>query len=412
MENDVDIGLELYEEIKKKFENGYKNHPVLENILERIKKGKATSEDTFKYAKCLGDILSNAISDTVSPDKLPDGQLYYNIAKKILEPTLKTNHALVNDIASQIQEISDRAYNISLNPRIPAFPQDRLDKIVSAASAEGIEWETANRRLTSPVETITKSFADDFIKENAEFRSSAGLDCKITRTTTGDCCEFCSKIVGDYTPANKPYDLFRRHDNCNCVIFYKTSKMTQTLQGENKKWIVTDEELNERIEKAEKIKPSKFSKSEAESIEKKVLDKSGGSGIIKHIREEIIPSMPTDKLVPRQAIHREGTTLYEKRKSDLMAIGQYGPSYITISDEKILELVNQFKGTGGIKVNKRTGKWDNEETILTNDTVVGIVVNNLNGKTAETTVFRIHYSNSGVHIVPDYPSKKRKVSQK
>lgn len=147
-------------------------------------------------------------------------------------------------------------------------------------------------------------------------------------------------------------------------------------------------------------------------IPKNRIDNSSESGIIKHIREEIIPSMPTDKLVLRQAIHREGTTLYEKRKSDLMAIGQYGPSYITISDEKILELVNQFKGTGGIKVNKRTGKWDNEETILTNDTVVGIVVNNLNGKTAETTVFRIHYSNSGVHIVPDYPSKKRKVSQK
>ena len=32
----------------------------------------------------------------------------------------------------------------------------------------------------------------------------------------------------------------------------------------------------------------------------------------------------------------------------------------------------------------------------------------LTGKTVETTVFKIHYSQNGIHIVPDYPSKKKK----
>ncbi len=104
--------------------------------------------------------------------------------------------------------------------------------------------------------------------------------------------------------------------------------------------------------------------------------------------------------------------MYEERKASLKAIKQHGPPYLTISDDQVLELVNRYKGTGEIKLSKRSGKWDNEETILTNDTVVGIAVNNLNGKTAETTVFRIHYSKNGVHIVPDYPSKKRKVKKK
>lgn len=133
---------------------------------------------------------------------------------------------------------------------------------------------------------------------------------------------------------------------------------------------------------------------------------------IRRIREEVIPSMPTDKLVPRQDIHRVGTKMYEDRKAGLKAIKQHGPPYLTISDDEVLELVNRYKGTGEIKLSKRSGKWDNEETILTNDKVVGIAVNNLNGKTAETTVFRIHYSKNGVHIVPDYPSKKRKVKKK
>ena len=47
-------------------------------------------------------------------------------------------------------------------------------------------------------------------------------------------------------------------------------------------------------------------------------------------------------------------------------------------------------------------KWANNE-------IIGTVVNNLKDKEAETTVFKIHYSEKyGTHIVPDYPSKKGK----
>ena len=79
---------------------------------------------------------------------------------------------------------------------------------------------------------------------------------------------------------------------------------------------------------------------------------------------------------------------------------------LTISDEEILELVHKYSGKGKIRVD-RSGKWDNKEIIITNDKIIGIVVNNKNGKTAETSVFKIHYSNRGFHIVPDYPSKRR-----
>lgn len=149
----------------------------------------------------------------------------------------------------------------------------------------------------------------------------------------------------------------------------------------------------------------KLSATSAETV-----DKANESDIIKakedDIRNNVIPNMKTDKLAPRQDIHRQGTKMYERRQAELKAKGQFGPPYLTISDEKALELVEKYKGKGQIKISKKTGEWDNEETILTNDTIVGIAINNLNGKSAETSVFRIHYSNKGVHIVPDYPSKK------
>ena len=48
-----------------------------------------------------------------------------------------------------------------------------------------------------------------------------------------------------------------------------------------------------------------------------------------------------------------------------------------------------------------------QETIVTNDKLVGVVFNNQTGKSAETSVFKIHYVKDGIHIVPDYPSKRR-----
>ena len=128
--------------------------------------------------------------------------------------------------------------------------------------------------------------------------------------------------------------------------------------------------------------------------------------IVKNIKENLIPAAKKDVVTSRQEIHRVGTQLYNTRKEKLQSEGRYGPSRVTISNEKILELVDKFAGTGKVGYNKK-GEWDKTETILLNDEVVGICVNNLTGEEIETTVFKIHYGKKGVHIVPDYPSKKR-----
>lgn len=81
--------------------------------------------------------------------------------------------------------------------------------------------------------------------------------------------------------------------------------------------------------------------------------------------------MKTDFVVERQKIHRKGTEMYENRKAALETKGKYGPSYITISDEEIIALVNRFKGTGIIRT--KNGKWNNQEVIVTNETVIGVL---------------------------------------
>lgn len=110
--------------------------------------------------------------------------------------------------------------------------------------------------------------------------------------------------------------------------------------------------------------------------------------------------------IGQQKKHIVGTHEYNQKADMLNQKGQYGPSYINIDNEKIQELINKYAGTGRPRF-KKNGEWNNTEEIITNDDIVGKAINNLNGKEADTTVFKIHYSKKGVHIVPDYPSKKK-----
>lgn len=114
--------------------------------------------------------------------------------------------------------------------------------------------------------------------------------------------------------------------------------------------------------------------------------------------------------VGQQDKHIIGTKNYKQKANNLKNKKQYGPSYLNIDNKKIQELIKKYSGQGYIKLN-RNDEWDNNETIINNDEVVGMAVNNLTGKEAETTVFKIHYGDKGVHMVPDYPSKKKGVKK-
>lgn len=113
---------------------------------------------------------------------------------------------------------------------------------------------------------------------------------------------------------------------------------------------------------------------------------------------------PKDILRGQQNKHIPGTHEYDQYVDKLKAKGQHGPSRLTITQDEAAELVKQYAGTGKALFGKNG--WTNKELILTNDRVIGVAVDNLTGKEAETTVFKIHYGKKGVHIVPDYPSKK------
>lgn len=110
--------------------------------------------------------------------------------------------------------------------------------------------------------------------------------------------------------------------------------------------------------------------------------------------------------IGRQRVHIPGTKEHKDNAAKYTRRGEFGPSTLSITEAEAFELGLKFMGKG--RVNIKKGGWDGTETITENEQIVGDVIDNRSGVESKTSVFKIHYSKAGFHIVPDYPSKKRK----
>ena len=122
--------------------------------------------------------------------------------------------------------------------------------------------------------------------------------------------------------------------------------------------------------------------------------------IRKRIQSDEFPKMIRQG---QQNKHIEGTHEYEQYVQKFKDKGEYGPSRLTISPEEVERLIQKYSGKGKISI--ESGEWQNYEIIIDCDKIIGIVINNWTGQEVPTSVFKLHYSKYGIHMVPDYPSK-------
>lgn len=91
---------------------------------------------------------------------------------------------------AKVQRGLDAQREIHIRPQQAAFPAERVQKVAHALEDPTVSLDTIRRRANAPVANVAKSMHDDYIKENAKFRSNAGLKCWIVRTTDGKCCKW------------------------------------------------------------------------------------------------------------------------------------------------------------------------------------------------------------------------------
>ena len=238
MEND--IVPELLEKIKEDFFKAAESNAQLERLLLLLQNGEATFLDAHEFSTILGKLIAKSLKDNISSAVLPEGKMHYNIAERILNDILGTNHNMVSSYSDRVQNILNQKADIFLNSIKPKINQDRIDGMINRLSYEE-KFDDVAWMLDEPVVNFSNNVVDKFIKANAEFQYKAGLSAKIIRTSTGNCCEWCDAIAGTYTYPKVPKDLYRRHKNCDCVVEYFPGKGSENFgkhqNSHTKKWV-------------------------------------------------------------------------------------------------------------------------------------------------------------------------------
>ncbi|MDD6920470.1 MAG: ADP-ribosyltransferase [Eubacteriales bacterium] len=256
-----DLVPELFDKIDKTFKFKAKESKIIKDKLKVLKNKKASYKDANEFAVEVGNILADTFQDKIKTKDLPDGKMYYNIAKRLIEPNMVRNHYLVSEYSKEVQNILNKQANISIQSQKADLNQDRIDRLVDKITRYD-SYEDGKWLLNEPIINFSQAVVDETIRKNADLHSKAGLSPKIERYTNGKCCDWCDKLAGIYNyedVKNTGNEVFRRHRHCDCLVIYdpKNGKNKRIVHSAAKHKAL--DEKRDRIDLANKIVDNKLS---------------------------------------------------------------------------------------------------------------------------------------------------------
>ncbi len=220
-----DIVPELLEKIMNDFEENVSLIRAEETFEALLKSNNL--EDAYETAREIGGALSESFSKFITEDILPNGRMYYNIANRIIPPTLQKAYKEAEEITEIIMSNILSKSKIGIKVQKGLLNQDRIrgivDRLSEAENYQDVKFLTGK----AVVQNVTQSAVDDTIEANAQFHYKSGLRAVVERKLGGKCCAWCRNLVGRYTYPNVPDDVYRRHENCRCTVTYYPSKASK-----------------------------------------------------------------------------------------------------------------------------------------------------------------------------------------
>lgn len=209
-----------YEQLSAAIESRIASDPQLRALWKKIIHKTATLADSAKYSQLCAQIMGQKLSGQV---------LGLSDRESVCIQLLRNRYNDVNQVCELVMRSIDESAGIAMNPRHAAFPAERVQQLAHSLTDPTVPDETIERRANTGAANVAVSFHDDFVDENAAFRSDAGYDCYITRVVGSSGCPWCSGMAGRYKYDEKPEDMFRRHDNCTCIVTFEQGAFRQDV---------------------------------------------------------------------------------------------------------------------------------------------------------------------------------------
>lgn len=190
-------------------------------IESKLKRGIASYADAEKFSQDIGNVLTDVFREYL-PEALTDGRLYRAAADVLVKQPMMRAGRDVGRVAKRIQEaLNDRA-GIGMNAITPELNEDQIDGIITGI-CNADSFAANSDQFMDQVGNFLEGHVDDYVRENADIQSEAGLTVMVQRIATGKCCKWCSSLAGVYRyedVMDRNNDVWRRHNNCHCQIIY------------------------------------------------------------------------------------------------------------------------------------------------------------------------------------------------
>ena len=250
-----------YQKLRAELDERIRGDKQLRKIAEKIANKTADFNDTAKYSEIVSNYIGAVLQENV-------GEITSPVAKEfVCKELLRDQHSTINELFESVQVSIDEQNGIHIKTQKPKFPEERVDKVAHALEDPTVPLKTIKRRANAPVANVSKSFHDDCVKKNAQFRHDAGLKCYIVRIGT-KCCEWCSEVAGKYEFGDQPDGIFRRHDNCDCTIIYDGQVLRGKQNADGSRSKTWEEVPNANGADSE---PTTFTQEEAKELERRNL---------------------------------------------------------------------------------------------------------------------------------------------
>ena len=147
-----DIAPELYNQIQTDFSTAVKSDSTISTLAGKLNSRPLTDKEFRTIATRLGKHASDALQKTLTPDNLPGGKMYWNIAERTIKPVMDQIYTIENGMQIVALRLRDKAAGINVNIAKGIDPTERIKEVMDfACNSNGAE-ELSNA-LNLPVQT-------------------------------------------------------------------------------------------------------------------------------------------------------------------------------------------------------------------------------------------------------------------
>jgi hypothetical protein len=125
-----DIVPELQKSILADFQSQVEEDYKIQRILSGEDE-KATFADVSKLSARLGEYAADSLKRNLTDETLPDGVLYWNIAKRTIVPLMQEVQKIALDMAEAVQTREDKKAGIGIKPIRPEFNEERIEAVIN-----------------------------------------------------------------------------------------------------------------------------------------------------------------------------------------------------------------------------------------------------------------------------------------